>query len=322
MTSRDFFVFMTTALLSIATVSPAIADDCYVNEAGHAIIIRDNDDGRANVIFDLGEDGFTAEGPRLGSIILTQYVGKDKERFANHKNGPETAVEFSKNLAKVKTSKSSPWNITGVKGDYHRLDLALMTEKLRGNEQFAAVEKQMETAMQALLEATPEGQRIDVLSAQKTWQAEIAEKMALDVLLDSNLLIDSSHKIIEAIPDAYIDVVTSRTKWLETLTKQQKDPSYMPTFRGIIYQMDRGGEGVNIMLRPDGQHTNLFLCLTETPACHQAEKLLLHEKTVPVQVTGKLDFTKGFVQGDHAIPVQAIRQPSNPTLPNKRNTAI
>ncbi len=307
MASKNLCVCITVALLSMTASFPAMADDYYISDAGHAIVIRDNDDDRAQVIFDLGQDGFIAEGPRLSSIVLTQYVGKDKERFADHKNGPETAVEFSKDLAKVKTSKSSPWNASHIKGDYHRLDLPRIAEKLRDNEQFVLAEKQMEIALQTLLDATPEGQRIDVLSAQKTWQNEIAEKMALDILLDSDLLADNPNKIIQTIPDAYIDVVTLRTRWLEILKKQQQDAAYKPIFKGIIYQTERGGEGINIMLRPEGQHTSLYLCASETPACHQAEKLLDHQKTVSVQVTGRLDLVKGFLQNDQGITVQVVK---------------
>ena len=311
MISRNFRTLMAAVLLSIATVVPAMADDCYINDTGHVIIIRDNDEGRAQVIFDFGQDGFTAEGPHLTSIVLTQYVGKDRERFASHKNGPETAVEFSKNLAKVKTSKTSPWNLPGVKGDYHRLDLPLMTEKLRDNEQFSEAEKRMETALQSLLDATPDAQQQDVRLAQKTWQTEIAEKMALDVLLDSNLLADDSSRIIEAIPDAYIDVVSSRARWLDILTKQQQNPLYVPTFTGTIYKIDRGGEGINVMLRPDGQHSNLYLCTSETPACHQAEKILAEKETATVQVAGRLDLIKGFIQENHDIPVRMVKQPAD-----------
>lgn len=318
MISRNLCTSIAAVLLSTAAVSTAVADDCYINDAGHVIIIRDNDEGRAQVIFDFGQDGFTAEGPRLTSIVLTQYVGKDKERFADHKNGPETAVEFSKNLAKVKTSKSSPWNLPNVKGDYLRMDLPLMTERLRDNERFAQAEKQMEAALQSLLDATPEEQQQDVRLAQKAWQTEIAEKMALDVLLDSNLLADtSSSKIIEAIPDAYIDVVSSRTRWLEILAEQQRNLHYVPVFKGIIYKIDRGGEGINVMLRPDGQYTNLYLCSSETPACHQAEKILDGKETATVEVSGRLDLIKGFIQEDHRIPVKTVSLPATASVKQK-----
>lgn len=318
MISRNLCTSIAAVLLSTAAVSTAVADDCYINDAGHVIIIRDNDEGRAQVIFDFGQDGFTAEGPRLTSIVLTQYVGKDKERFADHKNGPETAVEFSKNLAKVKTSKSSPWNLPNVKGDYLRMDLPLMTERLRDNERFAQAEKQMEAALQSLLDATPEEQQQDVRLAQKAWQTEIAEKMALDVLLDSNLLADtSSSKIIEAIPDAYIDVVSSRTRWLEILAEQQRNLHYVPVFKGIIYKIDRGGEGINVMLRPDGQYTNLYLCSSETPACHQAEKILDGKETATVEVSGRLDLIKGFIQEDHSIPVKTVSLPATASVKQK-----
>ncbi len=318
MICRNLCAFMAAVLLSTAAVSPATADDCYINDAGNVIIIRDNDEGRAQVIFDFGQDGFTAEGPHLTSIVLTQYVGKDKERFADHKNGPETAVEFSKNLAKVKTSKSSPWNLPNVKGDYHRMDLPLMTKKLRDNERFVHAEKQMETALQSLLDATPAEQQQDVRLAQKAWQTEIAEKMALDVLLDSNLLADaSSSKIIEAIPDAYIDVVSLRTRWLEILAEQQRNPHYVPVFKGIIYKIDRGGEGINVMLRPDGQYTNLYLCSSETPACSQAEKILDGKETATLEVAGRLVSIKGFIQEDHSITVRTVPLPATVSVKPK-----
>lgn len=308
---------MTAVLLLMAAVFPSMADDCYINGVGHAIIIQDNDDGRAKVIFDLGKDSFTAEGPRLTSIVLTQYVGKDKERFASHKNGPETAVEFSKNLAKVKTSKSSPWNIPGVKGDYHRLDLPLMVEKLRDNERFLQAEKQMETAMQSLLAATPAEQRNDIMLAQKNWQEETAEKTAMDILLDHRLTAGSANRIIETIPEAYIDVVASRARWLNILAKQQQDPLYVPVFQGTIHKIDRNGDNIDIMLRPEGQHSSLYLCSPDTPACSQAETLLAEKKTATVQATGKLDVSKGFIQGNYVIPVKSAGQPFLPTSGQK-----
>ncbi len=318
---RDIRSAIATVLLSIMAILPAMADDCYINDAGHVIIIRDNGEGRAQAIFDFEQDSFIAEGPHLTSIVLTQYVGKDKERFAHHKNGPETAIEFSRNLAKVKTSKSSPWNLSVIKGDYHRLDLSFITEKLRNNGQFLEAEKQMETALQSLLDATPKEQQHNVKLAQETWKTEIAEKMALDVLLDSNLLEGvlegDSSRIIKAIPDAYIDVVSLRTRWLEILTKQQQNPQYMPTFKGTIYRMDRGGEGINIMLRPDNQYSNLYLCSSETSACSQAEKILAEKETATVQVTGKLDFVKGFIQEDQGITVKTINQPAIATVRSK-----
>lgn len=317
MISRKLCISMTAVLLLMTAVFPSMADDCYINDVGHAIIIQDNDDGRTKVIFDLGKDSFTAEGPRLTSIVLTQYVGKDKERFASHKNGPETAIEFSKNLAKVKTSKSSPWNIPGVKGDYHHLDLPLMVEKLRDNEHFLQAEKQMETAMQSLLAATPAEQQNDIMLAKKNWQEETAEKTAMDILRDSRLTAGSANRIIETIPEAYIDVVASRARWLTILAKQQQNPLYIPVFQGTIHKIDKNGDNIDIMLRPEGQHSSLYLCSLDTPACNQAENLLAEKKTATVQATGKLDISKGFIQGNYVIPVKPAEQPFLPTSGQK-----
>lgn len=301
-------------LFAATSLCPAMADNCYVNDVGNAIVIQDKDDGRSTVIFDLGEDGFTAEGPRLTSIVLTQYIGSDKERFAEHINGPEVAVEFSKDLAKVKTSKNSPWNIDGIKGDYFRLDLPKMLEKLRGDARFTECEKKMEEAFKALLDATPEEQKNDIVLAQKEWQEEIAEKMALDVLLDSDLIDQENHKVSQAIPDAYLDVIRARTRWLEILTKQQRDPNYAATFTGTLYKMDRGGAGINIMLRADGQYSNIFLCAADTVECTQADNLLAEKDSTYAKATGRLDTIKGFKQDGKAIPVKAATRPVDKPL--------
>lgn len=304
-------------LFAAGSILPALADNCYVNDVGNAIVIQDKDDGRSTVIFDLGEDGFTAEGPRLTSIVLTQYVGSDKERYAEHKNGPEVAVEFSKDLAKVKTSKNSPWNVDGIKGDYFRLDLPKMLEKLRGDARFSECEKKMQEALTALLEATPENQKNDIVLAQKEWQEEIAEKMALDVLLDSDIIDQEAHKVTQAIPDAYLDVVRARTRWLDILTKQQRDPNYTATLTGTLYKMDRGGAGINIMLRADGQYSNIFLCASETVECTHADNLLAEKDSTHAQASGRLDLVKGFKQDGRPIPVKAVARPVDTTLPQE-----
>ena len=287
-------------LLSIA-YPLARADNCYINDTGNTLIIHDNDNGRAQVIFNFENDAFTAEGPRTISIVLTQYVGIDKTRFMDQQNGPEVAIEFSKNLAKVKLSKSSPWAHSNISGNYHQLELSFIREKLQNNAQFKEVEQQMLTALEALIAVTPINQQEELLNTQTTWLTKVAKDKIMDILFNNFQIQKDPKKIPQAVSEAYIDVISSRTRWLNILTQQQQYSHYIPTLKGIIYKGEQNSQGIPIMFRPNEQKMTLHLCESESPNCIQADQLLQNTESQSVQISCRFNLTTGCIQESNEV---------------------
>lgn len=278
-------------LLAGMMAVPAFATDYYVGEKGGALNV-DVKGARTVASFNLGQDGFAASGIRHGNRVVLDLYDNNHEGVMT--GSPSAVMDFDGAQVNVTISAKNEhgWQDSVANGRFHQLDYAHMASGLRADSgRFAKAEKRMNDALESLLSATPESRREAVTKAQADWMTKVDQRTQI-VIMYSDL--PEQKKISKTISHGYAAVFSDRTKVLDELTKQAKDPKYVPTLKGVI---TTAYEDTNVIgFIPEGYHSSIFLCKSGTPSCRQADKLLEGEMEVDVKVTGRLEPVKGYVQ--------------------------
>lgn len=174
---------------------------------------------------------------------------------------------------------------------------------LKASPEFAAAEKHLNAAWTTLGQTANTKQMEEYKVWQKNWLGDTRQESVAAMLAMKGgkaLIPDEALKDGKVNKDlAYAVVTEERARWLDELTKQEKDATYLPEFAGRL-AWGRNPVGGYLAFTPDGWWTEFLLCYSiaveEIPGGAGAKEALDNSSQgkISASVKGRLTSELGF----------------------------